>query len=184
MKKGFAILSSVLLFFAVSYAQEHGHPAGGGHAGGARAPQAPREVGGGHIPAHGPDRHEPVPAGNARYRAEAPGHPNAPHVDVHGDVWHGHGGGDAHYHLDHPWAHGRFPGEFGPSHVWRLGGGGPGRFWFGGFYFSVAPYDVAYANGWLWNSDDIVLYDDPDDPGWYLAYNTRLGTYVHVQYMG
>ncbi len=185
MKKAFAILSSALLFFAVSYAQEHGHEGAGGHAPAARAHQAPREVGGGHIPQRGPEagKHE-APEANGRFHAEAPGHPNAPHVDIKGDVWHGHAGGDAHYHLDHPWAHGRFPGEFGPSHVWRLGGGGPNRFWFNGFYFSVAPYDIGYVNGWLWNSDDIVLYEDPDDPGWYIAYNTRLGTYVHVQYMG
>lgn len=146
--------------------------------------QAPpqHQVGGGYVPPRGPITHTPLPRGG---QVDRPGHPPAPHVDADSNRWVGHPAHDRDdYRLDRPWEHGHFPWGIGASHVWRLAGGGPGRFWFQGFYFSVAPADAAYCDGWMWDSDDIVLYDDPDDPGWYLAYNVRLGTYVHVMFLG
>jgi hypothetical protein len=129
-----------------------------------------------------------TPPANSQPRnfAEQPGHPNAPHVDARTDRWVGHdtGRNDANYHLDRPWEHGHFPGAFGPTHVYRLRGGSRERFGFDGFFFSIAPADYAYCNDWLWDSDDIVVYADPDHIGWYLAYNVRLGTYVHVEFLG
>jgi len=155
---------------------QHGGHGGGGHA-----------VGGGYIPKHGPPAFHGTPsqAGPKPSFRDQEGHPEAPHVHHNGQwVGHDYGRDDARFHLDHPWEHGHFPGGFGRGHVWRLVGGGPSRFWFGGFFFSVAPFDVDYCGAWLWDSDDIVIYEDPDHIGWYLAYNVRLGTYVHVMYLG
>ena len=161
------------------HAQSHAAPAPRAQSHAAPPRQA---VGGGYIPSHGPREHTPLPKGG---QPDQPGHPAAPHVDAATGRWVGHtSAGDANYHLDHPWEHGHFPYAIGANHIWRIEGGGPGRFWFNGFYFSVAPADVGYCDGWLWDSDDIILYPDPDHPGWYLAYNVRLGIYVHVMFLG
>ncbi|MEO8449094.1 MAG: hypothetical protein ABI647_04845 [Gemmatimonadota bacterium] len=196
-----------ILVPALAAAQARGadHPAGGqpaqrGQQRAQRPVQRPRPaahpeeqpVGGGYVPPHGPPtgraRPATVPAATGRGGrtfGDRANHPDAPHV--HRDnIWIGHNSGrnDIHYHLDHPWEHGRFIGGIGPRFVWRLHGGGVDRFQIGGFFFQVAPYDYDYCSDWLWDSDDIVLYDDPDHLGWYVAYNVRLGTDCHVMYLG
>ncbi len=185
MKRLAEVLAVSLICSVAAFAQ-HGHEGGAPAGGPANHESHAMPNQGGHIPAHGPAPVKRGPAQPSRIEhADQPGHPVAPHVHAN-DVWVGHNTGrrDANYHLDHPWAHGHFPGEIGRNHIWRLGGGGPSRFWFGGFYFNVVDYDLAYCDGWDWNSDDIVLYDDPDHVGFYLAYNVRLGVYVHVLYQG
>ncbi len=193
---------TLVLGLGMAMAQHNGGGDGGGHegGGGGHAEGGAGHVGGGFIPQHGPEsrggqgfngggdrgsinRGDGDRGGNGQHFNDFQGHPDAPHVHDNGQ-WVGHNGGDAHYHLDHPFDRGRFPGNFGPSYIYRLGGGNPNRFFFNGFFFGVAPYDLGYVNDWQWNSDDITLYDDPSDPGWYLAYNPRLGTYAHVQYFG
>ncbi len=196
MKKllGAAVVLALLLFVAPAFAQKGGHGTQGG--------QTYNKVGGGYIPKHGPAvEHTPykgntgggsggTPTTERRHFNDQPGHPDAPHVHapIKGghEEWVGHTTQreDVRLHLDHPWEHGHWPGHFGRGHTYRIIGGGPGRFWFGGWYFNVFQPDWGYCDGWLWDSDEIVLYDDPSDPGWYLAYNVRLGTYVHVMYMG
>ena len=128
---------------------------------------------------------EPQQQGQGSYRDQE-GHPDRPHVHADEDRWVGHegGGDDRRYSQERAWQHGRFNGELGARHVWRLRGGRPDRFNVGGYFFQVAPPDALYVSDWDWNSDDLVLYEDPDHDGYYLAYDVRLGTYVHVQFLG
>ena len=182
MKALTGLFAAALICSVPAYAQRGGgggeHGGGGVHGGGGG-----HEFGGGHIPAHGP---EPARVGGGERDGfhDGPDHPRAPHVD--GERWIGHDSGrnDPHYHRDHPFEHGRFTGGFGRDHVFHLQGGDRSRFFFNGFFFGIAPYDYGFVNDWLWDSDPIVVYDDPDHVGWYLVYNARLGTYVHADYLG
>ncbi len=187
MKK--IVLLAVVICVA-AWAQDRGDKGRGGESRGG----GHQAVGGGHIPARGP---APARAsGSGRYQSNGPaenrisvdkrGHPDVPHVHATNDQWVGHDSGrnDAHYRVDRAWAHGRFTGGFGPQHVFVLGGGNRERFWFGNDYWDIAPYDYSIVGGWNWSGDQIVIYEDPDHDGWYLAYNPRFGTYAHVEYLG
>jgi hypothetical protein len=126
-------------------------------------------------------------AGDAAERNDSgeTGPAKRPHVDA-SDRWIGHESGpdDPLLHLALPWENGHFTGGFGRDHVLALQGGSPERFLSSGSYFSVAPYEYQFCEDWIWERDHIVLYEDPEHAGWYVAYNVRLRTFVHVMYLG
>jgi len=210
MKKrriGFIALSAMCLFAYIGqdlYAQARGGQAKPGQERGGQA-------GAQHFPQHGPARGSAQPRPAARGGAPQAARPEArggapqaerpearggqpqggrpeerggapaarPHVEGQQWIQHEHVA-----HMDHPFPHGQFRLGFGASHVFHIEGGNRERFWFNGNYFEVAPEDWPYVVDWDWNGDPIAIYQDPDDPGYYLAYNGRLGTYVHVIFLG
>ena len=84
-----------------------------------------------------------------------------------------------------PWAHGHFRGGFGPIHEWLLTRGRA---------FAVLVQRMVLVCCRMLTSPSATdgsgtrmrssSTGDPDHIGWYLAYNVRLGTYVHVMFLG
>ena len=192
MKTSTVLIGVFLLGSLPAVAQEHKEQHAPAHAAAkpyipAHGPKAAPRAPAGHMAPVAPAVPQPGPGGvERRSFADQAGHPDAPHVHAKNNEWVGHDTtrDDARYTIEHPWAHGHFNGGFGPRHVFHLAGGDRERFWFGNFYFRVIPVDYDYVGDWNWGADQIVIYADPDHDGEYLAYNPRLGTYVHVEYLG
>ena len=153
----------------------------GGHPTRANPPRANQGV----IPPAPQARGDPNEPRQAEHLAT--GHVNDTPHGSH-NQWFGHEGrADARFHVDRPFAHGRFA-PLGPgyrhsilrvdAHLHRL--------WIpGGAFFDVAVWDWPLCADWCWDcGDDFVVYTDPDHLGWYLLYNVHTGVYVHCQYMG
>ena len=118
MKSIHLVFAAALVLAVPAFAQEHGNRGGSHPSGGAPHQAAPSRG-----PA--PVRSAPRPVEQNRNYSDQQGHPNVPHVD--GKTWVGHDTGrdDQRYHMDHPYAHGRFTAGIGRGHTWRLAGGGP-----------------------------------------------------------
>jgi hypothetical protein len=191
MKTRLALLfGSILVLCVALLATVPGAAQRGGARGGPPAHSAPPShnaprANQGRIPSPPVARSNP---GEQRQTEHLPtGHTNdTPHVN--NNHYYGHESpNDQRFHLDHPFANGRFA-HFGAAYRYRVirFDRNLRRFWFpGGFYFDVALWDWPLCADWCWNcGDDFVVYEDPDHPGWYLLYNVYTGVYVHVQYMG
>ena len=139
-----------------------------------------RQCGAGFVPVNGPAR----PAGSVEPESCADAdHPTAPHVHTDGR-WIGHvAAGDPRYQLARPFEHGRFPGATGRDHIYTVRGRRE-RFDAAGASFRVATFESRHCDDWHWDSEPIGIYEDTDHSGWYLAYSMRLGTFVHVQFLG
>src|ERR1700687_4779653 len=147
MKLLIAILAAMLLVSLPTLAQHGDRDNHGG--------DRHHDVGGGYVPRHGPESYRGEPHdhrdGERQSYRDRDDHPEAPHVHRNGEwVGHDYGRDDARFRNEHPWQYGHFDGVFARSHRWRIEGGDPRRFWFRGFYFGVAPFDLAYANDWYW----------------------------------
>lgn len=183
-----ALLALAFLVALPAVAQERGrgNSAPPAHQEQHGAPQVHVRGNQGHIPTAPPPQRK-TPEAKPQAEHYSTGHVNStPHVSH--NTWYGHEApNDARFHVDQPYAHGRFT-DIGPSHRFRAERIDRDRHFFylpTGVYFQIADFDWALAADWCWDcGDDFVVYDDPDHPGWYLVYNVETGAYIHAQYMG
>jgi len=115
-----------------------------------------------------------------------PGRPRGRVPYVRDGHWYGHAApDDARFRLARPFEFGRFR-LVGPSHVFTVTRVdlGARRIWLPGGGFEIAAWDWGLTAPWCWTCDDVVVYLDPDHPGWYLVYNVRMGEYVHAIFVG
>ena len=115
-----------------------------------------------------------------------PGRPHDAVPYVRDGHWYGHAApNDARFHLERPFAFGRFA-LAGPAHVYRVTriDLGARRIWLPGGHFEIADWEWSTTAPWCWTCDDFVVYADPDHTGWYLIYDVRMGEFVHAQFLG
>ena len=177
MRHRLPLALAVALFASAPVFAQHDEP---------RHEETPPHANGGHVPAPPPHREDPHAVKEVEHTPDGKVL-DRPHVN--NDHWYGHAAvDDKRFHLDHPFAHGHFE-HFGPTYRYNVVRVDvhAHRFWLpGGFFFDIAAWDWAVAANWCWTGcgNIIVVYEDPDHPGWYMIYNTETGAYVHAQYMG
>lgn len=147
--------------------------------------QAQHRGNGGRIPSAPSAR----PGGGAMAGERFPGGQIDARPHVAGDQWYGHApASDARYNFaGRPFANGRLT-RFGPTSPYRIQRfNAPNhQLWLsGGLGFDIAAADWPFASTWCFSCpDDIIAYEDPTHPGWYLLYNSETGVYVHARYLG
>ena len=108
-------------------------------------------------PAHGPSEYHgtPHPVEPNRNYSDHDGHPNAPTLTATPGSATTPAATTLASTSTTPGSMAASPAALAAAMSGASSGGGPGRFWFGGWYWSVAAADVAFCDGWLWDSDQV-----------------------------
>ena len=128
----------------------------------------------------------PAPQPAPRVLAEKPGHPNAPHVDVQTSHWvrHETGRADVNYHLDRPWEHGHFPGYDRRDSRLSSRRRQPATVWIRRILLQRGAIRLRVCQRLAVGHGRHRALRRSGSPRLLLGVRCRLGTYVHVLYLG